>query len=152
MDFPVERRGFFLLQDTWLRLCEMCRCTQNLQMEAWRKNCGWNLNSQFNKTQLNRKAVYLWCYITPQLLISLCLGLWPSESGTSEIVTRQGGGGRKIWRLSQKRELKNEVQYPTLFYNVGYRKGTSIRQAPVFRHLRALRKSPWKFIIWMNEL
>ena len=33
-----------------------------------------------------------------------------------------------------------------------YRKGTSIRQAPVFRHLRALRKSPWKFIIWMNEL
>ena len=33
-----------------------------------------------------------------------------------------------------------------------YRKGTSIRQAPVFRHLGALRKSPWKFIIWMNEL
>ena len=33
-----------------------------------------------------------------------------------------------------------------------YRKCTSIRQAPVFRHLRALRKSPWKFIIWMNEL
>ena len=33
-----------------------------------------------------------------------------------------------------------------------YRKGTSIRQAPVFRHLRALRKSPWKFIIWMNKL
>ena len=33
-----------------------------------------------------------------------------------------------------------------------YRKGTSIRQAPVFRHLRALRKSPWKFIICMNEL
>ena len=33
-----------------------------------------------------------------------------------------------------------------------YRKGTSIRQAPVFRHLRALRNSPWKFIIWMNEL
>ena len=32
-----------------------------------------------------------------------------------------------------------------------YRKGTSIRQAPVFRHLRALRKSPWKFIIWMND-
>ena len=33
-----------------------------------------------------------------------------------------------------------------------YRKGTSIRQAPVFRHLRALRKRPCKFIIWMNEL
>ena len=28
---------------------------------------------------------------------------------------------------------------------------TTVR-APVFRHLRALRKSPWKFIIWMNEL
>ena len=25
-------------------------------------------------------------------------------------------------------------------------------RAPVLRHLRALRKSPWKFIIWMNEL
>ena len=33
-----------------------------------------------------------------------------------------------------------------------YRKGTSIRQASFFRHLRALRKKPWKFIIWMNEL
>ena len=33
-----------------------------------------------------------------------------------------------------------------------YRKGTSIRQAPVFQHLRALRKSQWKIIIWMNEL
>ena len=39
----------------------------------------------------------------------------------------------------------------TVYYST-YRKGTSIRQAPVFRHLRALRKSPWKFIIWMNEL
>ena len=26
-----------------------------------------------------------------------------------------------------------------------YHMGTSIRQAPVFRHLRAFRKSPWKF-------
>ena len=33
-----------------------------------------------------------------------------------------------------------------------YRKGTSIRQAPIFRHLRALRKNPWKFINCMNEL
>ena len=32
-----------------------------------------------------------------------------------------------------------------------YRKGTRIRQAPVFRHLRVLLESPWKFIIWMNE-
>ena len=32
-----------------------------------------------------------------------------------------------------------------------YRKGTSIRQAPVFRHLRALRKSPWSLLSgWMN--
>ena len=35
---------------------------------------------------------------------------------------------------------------------IEYRKDTSIQQAPVFRHLRVLRKSPWKFIIWMNEL
>ena len=40
--------------------------------------------------------------------------------------------------------------YVTHILFVSYRKGTSIRQAPVFRHLRALRKSPWKFIIWMN--
>ena len=40
----------------------------------------------------------------------------------------------------------------TRFLKTLYRKDTSIRQAPVFRHLRALRKSPWKFIIWMNEL
>ena len=33
----------------------------------------------------------------------------------------------------------------------GYRKGNSIRQAPVFRYLRVLLESPWKFIIWMNE-
>ena len=32
-----------------------------------------------------------------------------------------------------------------------YHQGTSIRQAPVFLHLRALRKSPWKIIIRMNE-
>ena len=44
-----------------------------------------------------------------------------------------------FWRVQFKQRSK-------------YRKVTSIRQAPVFRHLRALRKSPWKFIIWMNEL
>ena len=32
-----------------------------------------------------------------------------------------------------------------------YRKGTSIRQAPVFWHLRALWKSPWKFINYLDE-
>ena len=32
-----------------------------------------------------------------------------------------------------------------------YRKSTSIRQAPVFRHLRVLLESPWQFIIWMYE-
>ena len=37
-------------------------------------------------------------------------------------------------------------------HNYMYRKDTSIQQAPVFRHFRALRKSPWKFFIWMNEL
>ena len=32
-----------------------------------------------------------------------------------------------------------------------YRNGTSIREAPVFRHLRALRKSPWSLLSgWMN--
>ena len=41
---------------------------------------------------------------------------------------------------------------PLIPSEIKYRKGTSIRQAPVFWHLRALRKSPWKFIIWMNEI
>ena len=62
--------------------------------------------------------VYLFCCVTPQLLLSLRLGLWPSEPGTSEIVAKLGGN--KFWRLSQMRELKSEVQNPTLFYNVGY--------------------------------
>ena len=41
-----------------------------------------------------------------------------------------------------------KVHRKSIFYK--YRKGTSIRQAPVFRHLRALQKSSWKFIIWMT--
>ena len=33
-----------------------------------------------------------------------------------------------------------------------YSKGTSIQQAPVFQHLRALRKSPWSLLSgWMNH-
>ena len=44
------------------------------------------------------------------------------------------------------------VYAQSFIFLLQYRTGTSIRQAPVFRHLRALRKSPWKFIIWMNEL
>ena len=46
----------------------------------------------------------------------------------------------KVWH-SDTEQLKNL-----------YHKGSSIRQAPVFRHLRALRKNPWKFINFMNEL
>ena len=61
--------------------------------------------------------------------------------------------------ISEFHFLTNHV-YNTRFHsnlhqissNCKYRKGTSIRQAPVFRHLRALQNSPWKFIIWMNEL
>ena len=37
-----------------------------------------------------------------------------------------------------------------IYMFVKYRKGTSIRQVPVFRHLRALRKNPWKLINFMN--
>ena len=35
-----------------------------------------------------QRAVYLWCCVTPQLLLSLRLGLWPSESNTSEIMAK----------------------------------------------------------------
>ena len=51
--------------------------------------------------------------------------------------------------------ISNALIHTVLSMNIWYRtyrKGTSIREVTVFRHLRALRKSPWKFIIWMNEL
>ena len=54
----------------------------------------------------------------------------------------------KHWGINSTNEWLINIQEPIQ----QYRKGTSIRQAPVFRHLRALRKSPWKFIIWTNEL
>ena len=58
-----------------------------------------------------------------------------------------------IFECGNKVYSKTAFSESTVMHsNVLYRKGTSIRQAPVFRHLRALRKSPWKFIIWMNEL
>ena len=61
-----------------------------------------------------REQVYLcWC-ITPQLLLSLRLGLWPSKSGRSKKVAKWGGGGRTFWWLSQTRELKMGVSDPTL--------------------------------------
>ena len=44
----------------------------------------------------------------------------------------------------------NYIIYISYLYM--YRKGTSIWQAPVFRHIRALQKKTWKVIIWMNEL
>ena len=52
-------------------------------------------------------------------------------------------------------ETKHDEIFAYLYHieiTIFYRKGTSIRQAPVFRHLRALRKNPWKFINFMNEL
>ena len=42
--------------------------------------------------------------------------------------------------------------FPSTEWLLMYCKGSSIRQEPVFRHLRVLRKNPWKLIIWMNEL
>ena len=48
----------------------------------------------------------LCCCITPQLLFSLCLGWWPSESGTSEIVAA-AAGDRTFWQFSQRRDLKS---------------------------------------------
>ena len=56
------------------------------------------------------------------------------------------------WRgkLSQKFEKwQKYLVLHNVILGMKYRKGNSIRQAPVFRHLRAFRKSPWKFIIWM---
>ena len=45
-------------------------------------------------TMIDRKgpseSSLLCCCVTPQLLLSLRLGLWPSESGMSEIVAKQG--------------------------------------------------------------
>ena len=47
-----------------------------------------------------------------------------------------------FWYLLQFQALQCRLKSCNM-----YRKGTSIQQAPVFRHLRALRKSPSKFII-----
>ena len=49
-----------------------------------------------------QRADYLRCW--PQLLISLRLGLWPSESGTSEMVTKRG---QKVWANFSKVRCKS---------------------------------------------
>ena len=71
----------------------------------------------------------------------LFLQLWISVRTTTKKIMAQ-------WIISLTVNQKVSVLNPQHLY----RKDTSIRQAPVFRHLRALRKSPWKFIIWMNEV
>ena len=39
--------------------------------------------------QGHQRVIYLCCCVTRQLLLSLRLGLWPSESGTSEILAKR---------------------------------------------------------------
>ena len=56
--------------------------------------------------QGHQRMVYSCCCITLQLLLSLLLGLWPSESGMSEIVA----GGRKFWQRSQMRAQNEDVR------------------------------------------
>ena len=71
------------------------------------------------------------------------LSLW---ANWLQLNSQLNSPGVSFWLY---RRLSNMLE--TVKDNVEYRTGTSIRQAPVFRHLRALWKSPWKFVIWMNE-
>ena len=90
----------------------------------------------------------LFQHITDQL-VSRC-----SDCSVDADCLPEGRGYRCLCRAGfQGSGLQCEgMRYTIELTVMQYRKGTSIRQAPVFRHLRVLRKSPWKFIIWMNEL
>ena len=57
--------------------------------------------------QGHQRVNYLCSCVIRQLLL-LRLGLWPSDSGTSEKVTKRRRG-RQIWRISQTRELNEGV-------------------------------------------
>ena len=76
----------------------------------------------------------------------------PYENLTATSSRRPRGGRteRGIWHMGSIDPSQAKCELGINY--IRYRKGTSIRQAPVFRHLRALRKSPWKCSIWMNEL
>ena len=56
---------------------------------SWHPNFGSCLWTMIDRTGHHR-AVYICYCVTPQLLLSLRLGLWPSESSTSEIVAKRG--------------------------------------------------------------
>ena len=88
-----------------------------------------------------------------------------NRHGISKFFTKDKEKAKKKDLEKQKKELQKAIHEApgggsddvqcidaSMIERGKYRKGTSIRQAPVFRHLRALWKSPWKFIIWMNEL
>ena len=52
--------------------------------------------------QDHQRVAYLCCWVTPQLP-SLHLGLWPLESGTSEIVQKKGDVGHFLkWESSKQ--------------------------------------------------
>ena len=74
---------------------------------------------------------------------------------TSKIFSQGGSDMGNMWYTAQISLIQEEgdfvVNYGYMYVNFGihvpYGKGTSIRQAPVFRNLRALRKSPCQIII-----
>ena len=75
-----------------------------------------------------------------------------SQNELSAIFFKKGHNRIILKNVFRKKPSLLCINLDFWSYDQKYRKGTSIRQAPVFRHLRAFRKSPWKFIIWMNEL
>ena len=110
------------------------------------------------------RSLYILCSLFPLItwiqivLITLCPNnslilhiqefrsiSWPSTVRAPVFGRHQFFGTSEHYRKAHGSLLFGWIDY-------NYRKGTSIRQAPGFRHLRALRKSPWQFIIWMNEL
>ena len=91
---------------------------------------------------------------------AVCLGALPHRNLTNFAIACHCGRESHYFEFCPGDNMRDKVTSPKRssvldirsMWNKTYRKGISIRQAPVFRHLRALRKSPWKFINFMNEL
>ena len=114
VDTPISEEWFFLSSPWPVNQLHVAFVRGPLIPRQIRSSCLWTMIDRTGPSE----SIYLSCCVTPQLLLTLCLGLWPSESGMSEIVAR---GEAENFGDSLKRESsKSEVRNPTLFYTAGY--------------------------------
>ena len=133
---PSSFSGKWICHKIWLSLWNICR----YWFSDWLISCEW-----LSTSHIRRFTESLGIQIN--VTVPLCIFIY--------IVREVPGsfpGQAPICYWCRSLYTANERKYILPHSLEWYRKGTSIRQAPVFRHLRALRKTPWKFIIWMNEL